>query len=52
MSWKLIKTDLKMKALAIEARDKEINSLMKNILVHLSPENHDYNIAVKTATAE
>lgn len=50
MSWKLIKTDLKMKALAIEARDKEINSLMKNILVHLSPENHDYNIAVKTAT--
>ena len=50
MSWKQIKNDMKLKALAMEARDKEINSLMKNILVHLSPEDHDYTIAVRTAT--
>ena len=35
---------------AIIARDKEINSLLKNILVHLTPESHDYEIAMKSAT--
>ena len=50
MDWKQVKTDPKLLEDAIIARDKEINSLLKNILVHLTPESHDYEIAVKSAT--
>ena len=50
MDWRLVKKDPSLLEDAIIARDKEINSLLKNILVHLTPESHDYDIAVKTAT--
>ena len=50
MDWKIVKTDPKLLEDAIIARDKEINSLLKNILVSLTPESHDYKIAVNTAT--
>ena len=50
MDWRQVKKDPILWEEAIKARDKEINSLLKNILVHLTPESHDYDIAVKTAT--
>ena len=50
MDWRQAKQDPKLIEDAIVARDKEITSLLKNILVHLTPESHDYEIAVRTAT--
>ena len=49
-SWKEAKKDKELLEDAIKARDKEINSLLVNILTAIGPEDKDYDIAVKTAT--
>ena len=44
MDWRQVKKDPILWEEAIKARDKEINSLLKNILVHLTPESHDLSL--------